>query len=83
MQNLMMGNGSSLEYLGTDSTLYYSSYELKSAVGWQDLIDLTNTINNNASNIESILDIDRAIEVSAFKDEGVNRLKDELLNLIP
>ena len=32
---------------------------------------------------EDELDIDRAIEVSAYKDEGVDRLKDELLNLIP
>ena len=32
---------------------------------------------------EDELDIDRAIEVSAYRDEGVDRLKDELLNLIP
>jgi nucleolar GTP-binding protein len=32
---------------------------------------------------EDELDIDSAIEVSAYKDEGVDRLKDELLNLIP
>ena len=32
---------------------------------------------------EDELDIDRAFEVSAYKDEGVDRLKDELLNLIP
>ena len=34
-------------------------------------------------NFEDELDIDRAIEVSAYKDEGVDRLKDELLSLIP
>ena len=32
---------------------------------------------------EDELDIDRAFEVSAYKDDGVDRLKDELLNLIP
>tara|TARA_B100002052_G_scaffold48974_1_gene42030 strand:+ start:879 stop:1844 length:966 start_codon:yes stop_codon:yes gene_type:complete len=32
---------------------------------------------------EDELDIDSAIEVSAYRDEGVDRLKDELLNLIP
>ena len=32
---------------------------------------------------EDELDIDSAIEVSAYRDEGVDRLKDKLLNLIP
>jgi hypothetical protein len=66
------GNGSSLEYLGNDSTDYYDFYELKSDVTWQDLIDLTNTISNNPSEIESILDIDRAIWMLAFNNVLVN-----------
>ncbi|MDB4334813.1 CotH kinase family protein [bacterium] len=64
--------GSSLQYLGADSALYYSYYEVKSDYGWQDLIDLTNTIKNDASNIEDILDIDKAIWMCAFNNVIVN-----------
>ena len=64
--------GSSLEYLGTDSASYYDYYELKSDFGWQDIIDLTNFINNSPQNIEQYLDIDRAIWMSAFNNVLVN-----------
>ncbi len=64
--------GSSLEYLGTDSASYYDYYELKSDFGWQDIIDLTNVINNSPQNIEQYLDIDRAIWMSAFNNVLVN-----------
>lgn len=66
------GNGSSLEYLGADSTDYYDYYELKSDNGWHDLINLTNTIANNPSNIESVLDLDKAIWMLAFNNVMVN-----------
>lgn len=64
--------GSSLEYLGTDSASYYDYYELKSDFGWQDIIDLTNVINNSPQNIEQYIDIDRAIWMSAFNNVLVN-----------
>lgn len=64
--------GSSLDYLGTDFASYYDYYELKSDFGWQDIIDLTNAINNNPQNIEQFLDIDRAIWMSAFNNTLVN-----------
>jgi hypothetical protein len=64
--------GSSLDYLGTDSASYYNYYELKSDFGWQDIIDLTNAINNSPQNIEQYLDIDRAIWMSAFNNILVN-----------
>jgi len=64
--------GSSLDYLGTDSSSYYNFYELKSEAGWQDLIDLTNSINNTPNSIENVLDIDRAIWMSAFNNVLVN-----------
>jgi len=66
------GNGSSLEYLGTDSTSYYDFYEMSSDFGWQDLIDLTNNIENNAVGIETHLDMDRAIWMCAFDNVMVN-----------
>ncbi len=64
--------GSSLEYLGADSASYYDYYELKSDFSWQDIIDLTNAINNNPQSIEQFLDIDRAIWMSAFNNVLVN-----------
>lgn len=67
-ENVMGGNGSSLMYLGADSSLYYSLYELKSDYGWGDLVDLTNYIENNTSTIETYLDVDRALWMLAFNN---------------
>ncbi len=61
-----------LVYLGTDSTLYYPAYELKSDYGWADLITLTNTLKNNVGGIETVLDVDRAIWMLAFDNLLVN-----------
>tara|TARA_R110000787_G_scaffold246766_2_gene352492 strand:+ start:5651 stop:7960 length:2310 start_codon:yes stop_codon:yes gene_type:complete len=63
-----------LEYLGTNSSNYEDAYEIKS-VGvddWDDLIELTNVLNNDISNIESILDVDRALWMIAFDNVIVN-----------
>ncbi|KAA3600956.1 MAG: T9SS C-terminal target domain-containing protein [Calditrichaeota bacterium] len=68
----VFNGGSSLEYLGTDSTSYYDYYEMASEYGWQDLIDLTYTINNDPTNIENFLDIDRTIWKLAFNNVFVN-----------
>lgn len=70
------GPGSSgnpdLKYLGSDSSLYANGYELKSDYGWNDLVDLITTLNNNFSAIESNLDVDRAIWMLAFNNVLVN-----------
>ena len=70
------GPGSSsypnLAYLGTNITSYQSAYELNSDVGWEDLVSLTNTLANDITNIESILDIDRALWMLAFDNVLVN-----------
>ena len=50
-----------LEFLGLDSSLYYNSYELKSENGWSNLINLIDVLNNNPSNIESVLNVDRVL----------------------
>lgn len=71
-ESVFGGNGSSLEYLGADSTSYYDYYELKSDAGWQDLIDLTYAISNDAENIEGVMDIDRALWMLAFNNVLVN-----------
>lgn len=62
----------SLIYLGNDSTSYLEAYELKSDYGWGDLISLTNILANNVSNIETVLDVDRALWMMAFDNVLVN-----------
>ncbi len=61
-----------LVYLGQDSTSYYDAYELKSDEGWQELIDLCDTLTNHTSDVEKILDVDRALWMLAFNNILVN-----------
>ena len=61
-----------LVYYGTDSANYEEAYELKSDFGWADLIALTDTLSNNSSAIESILDVDRALWMLALDNVLVN-----------
>ncbi|MCC7429656.1 CotH kinase family protein [bacterium] len=64
--------GSSLAYLGADSTSYYTHYEMESDYGWQELMDLTNVISNNPTSLETVLDVDAAIWMLAFNNVLVN-----------
>lgn len=61
-----------LAYLGTNSSSYFTAYDMKSDTGWDDLIDLTNTLSNNITAIESKLDVDRALWMLAFDNVIVN-----------
>ena len=61
-----------LVYLGQDSTSYYDAYELKSDGGWQELIDLCDTLTNHTADIETILDVDRALWMLAYNNVLVN-----------
>lgn len=61
-----------LVYLGDDSSNYTSAYEIKSEYGWKELIELCNTLQNNVSEIENILDVDRALWMLAFDNLTVN-----------
>jgi len=61
-----------LVYLGTDSTLYYARYEMNSDHGWSDLLALCDTLAVNMSNIEKILDVDKAVWMIAFDNTLVN-----------
>ncbi len=65
----------SLEYLGTNYTSYVDAYEIKSdptGTGWNDLIDLTQILNTNINNIETVLDVDAALWMLAFDNVTVN-----------
>ena len=66
------GDYPNLVYLGQDSSNYYDSYEMKSDEGWQELIDLCDTLSNNISDIDKILDVDRALWMLAFDNAIVN-----------
>lgn len=61
-----------LKYLGQDSSLYANGYELQSNNGWNKLRNLTDTLNNYPSQIEKILDVDRALWMLAFNNVLVN-----------
>ncbi len=61
-----------LSYLGALSTSYESAYGMKSLTGWDDLINLTNTLSNNIANIETILDVDRALWMLVYDNLFVN-----------
>lgn len=61
-----------LKWLGTDSSLYYNSYELKSDIGWAELLHLIDTLNNKSAALDRILDVDRALWMLAFNDLLVN-----------
>lgn len=70
------GPGSSvspdLKFISMDSSAYANGYELRSTYGWNRLVDLINTLNNDFTNIESKLDIDRAIWMLAYNNVLVN-----------
>ena len=61
-----------LKYISMDSSAYFNGYELKSTYGWNRLVDLINTLNNNVIDIESKLDIDRVLWMLAFNNVLVN-----------
>ena len=61
-----------LVYLGEDSASYNQAYEIKSDYGWKDLINLCNTLKNNINEIETVLDVDKALWMIAFDNIIVN-----------
>lgn len=61
-----------LKYIDSDSSSYFNGYEIQSDYGWNRLVNLTNTLNNDFTQIESILDVDRALWMLAFNNVLVN-----------
>lgn len=52
---------SDLAWLGSDTSLYYDHYKLKSEVGWGELVHLIDVLNNNPAELDSVLNIDRVL----------------------
>jgi len=50
-----------LSWEGSDSINYYDSYTIKSDYGWEELMELINTLNFNPSELDSVLNIDRVL----------------------
>ncbi|MBX2816713.1 MAG: CotH kinase family protein, partial [Saprospiraceae bacterium] len=61
-----------LVYLGPDSTAYVDAYEVQSDYGWQELINLCDTLANHEDDIERILDVNRTLWMLAFDNVIVN-----------
>ena len=68
------GQNSNLAYThGSDSSGYIPYYKLESdEFGWSDLFKLIDILNNDTSNIETILNVDRALWMHAFNYLLVN-----------
>lgn len=63
---------SNFRYLGVDSTLYNSFYEIKSDYGMNDMVALCDSVSNNTSSYDQVLDLDRFIWMLAFNNTFVN-----------
>jgi hypothetical protein len=63
---------SNLKYIDNDSASYYNFYELKSDLGWKELVALCDSVTNKQSNLPSILDWDRVLWMLAFNNAAVN-----------
>ena len=65
-------NKCNLKYVSADSSKYFNNYEIKSKYGWNELVALSDSVTNHASNIASIMDMDRVIWMLAFNHVLVN-----------
>lgn len=63
---------SNLKYLSADSTDYFDFYEIKSDYGWNDLLNLCNTLTNEPANAADIINMDRVLWMLAFDQTMVN-----------
>jgi len=68
----MRGHNGSLNFLGQDSVCYYEFYEMKSDHGWNDLLQLTQTLETKPKDIEKVLNVDRALWMLAYNNVLVN-----------
>ena len=76
----MHGSIGVLEYY-TDTNCYLRAYEMQSSNDWQKLGNFLDTLNNNFSDIETVMDIDRALWMMAF--ENLTVCLDGPINSIP
>ncbi len=63
---------SNFKYINADSTSYQTLYEVKSDFGWNDLVNLCDSVTNNPASLDRVLDMDRVIWMLAFNNATVN-----------
>lgn len=63
---------SDLSWLGSDTTLYYNHYSLKSDKGWKEFVHLIDIINNHPEQIETVLNVDRTLWALAVNQAVAN-----------
>ena len=63
---------SDLNWLGSDSTLYYNHYTLKSEEGWKEFVNLINVLNNSPNELDTVLNIDRVLWAFALNQALLN-----------
>ncbi len=66
------GDKASLMYLGKDTACYMGLYEMKSDDGWEELVELAETLNSKPGEVEDALDVDYALWMLAFDNVLVN-----------
>ncbi len=59
-------------YLGSDSTAYEQYYQIESHYGWNALINFTNVLQNNPSNIAQVMNVDQNLWMCVFDNLLVN-----------
>jgi len=75
-----MGQLGVLEYY-TDTNCYQRAYEMQSSNDWEKLGNFLDTLNNHFFDVESVMDIDRALWMMAF--ENLTVCLDGPINSIP
>lgn len=57
---------------GPDSTDYYGVYSIESDQGWGHLLELITTLNQDAEQVDQVLNVDRALWMHAFNYALIN-----------
>ena len=60
------------KYYGTDSSDYFPVFTFESDIGWNELVNFLDTVNNDSPYLEEVLNVDRHLWLLAFENLLVN-----------
>jgi hypothetical protein len=63
---------SNLKFINSDSSSYFTIYEIQSKYGWKDLVGLCDALTNGNNDLNQEVDVDRAVWMLAFNNVLVN-----------